>query len=114
MGEIIGFCGIPCHDCGAFKATQADDDTKRAEVAKMWSKEFDAKLRPEDINCNGCLSTAEPLFAHCKVCGIRKCGLEKKVENCAHCSDYPCEQLEDFFKMVPDARKQLDGIRELL
>jgi hypothetical protein len=114
MGEIIGFCGIPCHECAAFKATQADDDTKRAEVAEMWSKEYDAKLRPEDINCNGCLSTAEPLFGHCKVCGIRKCGLEKKVENCAHCPDYACEQLEDFFNMVPDARKQLDGIRGML
>jgi len=30
---------------------------------------------------------------------------------CSECDDYACEKLEAFFRMVPDAKKQLDGIR---
>ena len=44
MDEIIAFCGITCHECGAFLATRDDNDEKRAEVAQLWSKEFKADL----------------------------------------------------------------------
>ena len=114
MDEIIAFCGITCHECGAFLATRDDNDEKRAEVAQLWSKEFKADLKPEDINCEGCLSDGENLFNHTKTCEIRKCGREKGVVNCAHCSDYTCEKIEKFFEMVPDAKKRLDGIRAKL
>ena len=114
MDEMIAFCGITCHECGAFLATRDDDDEKRAEVAQLWSKEFKADIKPEDINCESCLSDGENLFSHTKTCEIRKCGKEKGVVNCAHCSDYTCEKLEKFFEMVPDAKKRLDGIRAKL
>ena len=114
MDEVIAFCGIPCHECGAFLATNANDDEKRAEVARLWSKEFKSDIKPEDINCEGCISDGENLFNYTKICEIRKCGKEKGVVNCAHCSDYACEKLEKFFEMVPDAKKRLDGIRAKL
>jgi hypothetical protein len=112
MGNMIAICGLPCHECGAFKATQADDDRKRAEVAAEWSKMYDAELSAADINCGGCTSDGSVLFQHCTVCEIRKCGTARGVVNCAHCKDYACEKLEEFFKMVPDCRTMLDGIRE--
>jgi hypothetical protein len=111
MSEMIGFCGLGCHECGAFLATISDDYVKRKEVAELWSKEYSVDLKPEDIICDGCLSESENLFRHCKVCEIRKCGKEKAVGNCAHCSDYACTMLEKFLKMVPDARTRLDAIR---
>ena len=111
MAEMIAFCGLACHECGAFLATKNDDDKKRAEVAQLWSKEFNTDIKPEDINCDGCLSDSELVFNYCKVCKIRKCGREKSIANCAHCKDYACEKLEKFFEMVPDAKKQLDEIR---
>jgi hypothetical protein len=114
MDEVIAFCGITCHECGAFLATRDDSDEKRAEVAQLWSKEFKADIKPEDINCEGCISDGENLFSHTKVCEIRKCGKEKDIANCAYCSDYACEKLEKFFEMVPDAKKRLDGIRAKL
>ena len=114
MDEMISFCGLPCHECGAFLATRDDNDEKRAEVAQLWSKEFKTDIKPEDINCEGCLSSSENLFNYTKICEIRKCGKEKDVANCAYCSDYACEKLEKFFEMVPDAKKRLDGIRAKL
>jgi len=95
LGEMIAYCGLACHECGAFLATRNNDNDKRAEVAKLWSKMFNADIKPGDINCDGCLSKGGRLFTHCKVCEIRKCGGEKGVTNCAYCDDYACDKLGD-------------------
>ncbi len=114
MEEMIAFCGLLCSECGALLATKNDDDEKRKEVAQLWSKEYGADLKPEDINCDGCLAEGNNLFNYCKVCEIRNCGKEKGVLNCAHCDDYSCEKLEKFFQMVPAAKERLDKIRSNL
>ncbi len=111
MNEMIAFCGSSCHECPAFLATRDDDDEKREETAQLWSKQYDADIKPEDINCEGCRSAGNIHFNYCNVCGIRKCGTERDVENCARCKDYPCEKLEEFFKVAPDNRKRLDAIK---
>ena len=114
MEEMISVCGLLCSDCGAFIANKNDDDEKRTEVAETWSKKYNVDIKPEDINCNGCLSDIEPLFGHCKVCEVRKCGKGKAIENCAHCDEYACEKLEKIFQVVPDTRKRLDQIKNKL
>ncbi len=114
MEKMIAFCGLACHDCPALLATKANDDDKRTEVAQLWSKQFNADIKPEQINCDGCQSDSGRLFFHCQNCEIKKCGMEKKVENCAHCSDYSCEKLNGIFNMMPEAKKQLDEIRATL
>lgn len=111
MDKMIAYCGLFCNECGAFQATKNNDDKKRAEVAELWSKEYGTDLKAEDINCNGCLSEGEIVFNYTQVCEIRKCGREKGVLNCAHCSDYPCEKLEKFFEMVPASKEVLDEIK---
>ncbi len=111
MDEMIAYCGLGCHECGALIATKNDDDEKRAEMAKFWSKLFKADIKPEDINCDGCQSEGGRLFSHCNVCEIRKCGMEKKVENCAYCNDYPCKKLDFIFDNAPDAKDRLNGVR---
>lgn len=114
MTEMIAYCGLTCHSCGAFQATLSDDDAKRQEVAGLWSKMYGANLEPGDINCAGCLSDVEPLFAHCRVCEVRKCASEKGVANCAHCPDYACDMLQAFFKLAPEAKAQLEEVRARL
>jgi hypothetical protein len=111
MQEMIAYCGITCSDCPAFLATMKDDDNERKNVAASWSKEFNADIKPEDINCEGCLSTSTRVFSHCNVCEIRKCGQEKGLQNCASCDEYVCERLDKFLKMVPVARATLDRIK---
>jgi len=111
MERMIAVCGISCTECGAFLATKSDDDMKRREVARVWTDRYKRAIKPEDINCDGCRSVGGVLFSYCNVCDIRTCGQEKGVENCAYCDRYACEKLENFFQMVPDAKKMLDGIR---
>jgi len=114
MDKMIAFCGLICTECGAFLATQKNDDEERKKVAEMWSKEYKAEIKPEDINCDGCLSENGRLFNYCKVCEIRKCAQEKRVENCAHCDDYTCQKLSNFLNEAPDAKTTLEEIRENL
>jgi hypothetical protein len=111
MEKMIGVCGLTCGECPAYLATQKDDDKERARVAEMWNKEFKANLKTEDINCDGCLSEGPRVFSHTKVCEIRKCGKEKQVPNCGHCDEYACDRITEFFKMAPDAKSTLDGIK---
>jgi hypothetical protein len=112
MNEMTAICGLLCNQCGAFIATLNDDDAKRAEVARLWSKQYNHDIEPVDINCLGCTSDSDCLFNHCIVCEIRKCAKEKQVVNCAYCDDYVCEKLEGFFQVAPNARKHLDEIKE--
>ena len=114
MNEIIGVCGLSCSECPAYQATQKDDDEERKRVAEMWTKEYGADVKPEDINCDGCTVFDGRHFQHCSVCEIWKCGIDRGAENCAHCADYACEKLGKFFEMVPQAKTKLDEIRSSL
>jgi hypothetical protein len=44
---MIACCGLDYSQCGAYQATQANDDTKRAAVAKEWSGLFNVDIRSE-------------------------------------------------------------------
>lgn len=112
MEKMIAYCGITCTDCGAFIATQNDDDAKRKEVAEQWAKQFNVDIKPEDINCDGCLTDTGKVFNYCNICEVRKCGVERGVVNCAYCDDYACDKLEKFFQMAPMFRAVLDEIRK--
>jgi len=114
MGKILAVCGLDCAQCGAYIATQTNDDQKRAEVAAEWSREYRSDVKPEDIYCDGCLSGDGRLYSHCHVCEFRKCGLDKGLANCAHCDEYVCEKLEKFIQMVPQAGKNLKRERDNL
>jgi len=115
MDDMIAFCGINCSKCPTYVATQNDDNAERKDVAEKWSKQFNVSIKPEDINCDGCLATTERIFNYCKVCNIRKCGMEKKVKNCAYCEDYACEKLNKFYERAgPEVKQTLEEIKKSL
>jgi len=109
---MIAYCGLVCTECLAYIATRQDDDEKRVKVAGIWSKQFKAAIKPEDINCDGCLSSGGRLFSHCKVCKIRSCAGEKGLPNCAHCADFACKEVDFILKAVPGAKDTLEEIRK--
>lgn len=112
MERLISFCGLICSECGAFLATQNNDDAARRKVAEEWSKAYRVEVKPEDVNCSGCIRETEPVFSYCRVCEIRACGRGKKVKNCGYCLEYPCDKLSKFFEMAPAARKNLEAVRK--
>jgi len=108
---MIVCCGLDCSQCGAYQATQADDDEKRAAVATDWSERYGVDVQPEQINCDGCLSDGQKFYYCSDMCEIRACCVQKELAHCAACDMYACEKLEGFFQLAPVARKALDRLR---
>ncbi|NPD89327.1 MAG: DUF3795 domain-containing protein [Asgard group archaeon] len=113
--ELIAFCGIDCLECPAYIAKRTDDVELREKTAQEWSGS-EGPIKPEEINCDGCILLDQELYRFCNDCQVRICGFEKGLQNCAHCNEYSCEKLErlwDMFKMT-ETKKTLDNIRSNL
>jgi len=111
---MIGYCGIICSGCPVLIATQKDDDADRKRVAEIFAKQYGKEYKPEDINCDGCISNSSRILSYCNVCEIRNCGKEKDTKNCAYCPEYPCGKLSELFSKYSKAKETLDEIRRKL
>lgn len=121
MREIIGYCGIVCSNCDVYKATKNDNNDLRDIIFKRdiegghgdgFQKLYGREYALEDIHRNGCPIENKRSFWYIKNCQMRACALEKNLENCAYCAEYPCEKLQAFFdKSHVNAKKTLDEIR---
>lgn len=110
--RMVAFCGLLCTECPAYVATQANDEDALARVAKKWGEEYHIPgVTVDSIRCDGCVSVGGQKCGHCAQCEISSCGLARRVANCGHCTDYPCEKLERFLRTVPAARPVLEGER---
>ena len=107
---MIAYCGLTCTECPAYKATKSNDLKLAKQTAEQWSKAYKMNVSADDVWCDGCL-VEDRKCTHCNECKIRACGQKHKVKNCAYCAEYTCDLLAEFFKMVPDAKKTLDGIK---
>ena len=108
---MIGYCGLDCSSCDAYLATREDDDLKREETARAWSRIYGADIRPAQIRCVGCKSSG-PRFFHCDRCEIRRCASLRGVEHCGVCGDYVCERLAGFLRLAPEAGEALERLRK--
>ena len=99
----LAFCGNDCNVCPRYIATLSGDEEQLKEAALMWKRAGwrDAVLSPEEIVCHGCSSVS-----WCRY-GIRECALEKGVDNCGKCQDYPCEKLLKAFERTESYAKNI-------
>jgi hypothetical protein len=94
---MLGYCGINCTECSAYKATVTTDEKLMQHVQGSFG---DGKGTRTDWVCLGCLA-AEPAFVakYCATCKIRTCAMKHGITNCAVCPDYDaCEQLQPFIE----------------
>lgn len=111
MNQMMAYCGLMCDECSAYKATVADSDKLRKTTAEQWSKMYKADIRPEQINCRGCRSNVR--FAHCNVCEIRACCIEKQLDHCGECASSPCSKVKAIVDHVPGVKERLEAYRKL-
>jgi len=109
---MIAYCGLNCSKCEAYLATRENNDRKREETARKWSKMYGADIKADQINCGGCKSNGAKFF-HCDMCEIRRCSSAKGLENCAACESYICDTLAGFIKLAPEAGLALEKLRSL-
>jgi hypothetical protein len=75
-----------------------------------WKEKHNLEIKPEDLNCDGCLSeNAGHIY-----CAIRLCGRERDVVNCAYCEEYICEKLDEHLQWNPVGKNTLAEIRQNL
>jgi hypothetical protein len=123
MAKMISRCGYRCDLCAA----RSDDAVLRQKLVDGWRKYLGhTEYTAENVRCDGCLEDGRLAD---KSCPIRPCTIEKGVENCAFCDEYPCDILkdfagrrEDFLKRFPDISdddynlclRQFESIPELI
>ncbi|MHC4558403.1 MAG: DUF3795 domain-containing protein [Planctomycetota bacterium] len=116
MNETISYCGLNCHTCPIYLATREKNEDKkfqmRVEIAKQIKELYGQDYKSQDVSdCDGCKTEGGRLFSGSHNCYMRKCASNKEIENCAHCDEYPCEELDKFFTTYPEAKPRLDLIR---
>jgi len=115
MAKIQAYCGLDCGECEAYIATQADDRAGLEKTAQQWAVQFGAKnINADMCICDGCPSGKRISTAHAVSCGIRLCASARKVATCAHCPDYGCATVQQFFAFAPVLKEKLEAIRKEL
>lgn len=110
MSKMIAYCGLVCSSCPTFLATKNNDDAARAKTAAYYNEKFKMNIKPEEINCEGCLSEGGILIGYCQSCDIRACCRDKGLAHCAYCKEQPCGKLKKFHSFSPDARASFEKL----
>ncbi|MDZ4121363.1 MAG: DUF3795 domain-containing protein [Candidatus Cloacimonadaceae bacterium] len=110
MSDLLSACGLDCPGCECFVATKNNDSEARKDIAIRWSQNYNAELKAEDINCEGCMSDGAR-FSWCGMCPIRACVVAKGFENCSQCESFPCETNEFLYNAVPAAKEAIVALR---
>jgi hypothetical protein len=119
MKDELSYCGLVCGTCPIYLLSREQNEEKkrkmRIDIAQQIKEHYGQEFDPEFVtDCDGCKTKGDRLFSGCKSCQIRKCANEKNIENCAYCSEYPCEKLDEFFAKDPEAKERLDKIKNTL
>jgi hypothetical protein len=117
MEDNVSYCGLVCETCPIYLATREQDPEKKHEmkidISRQINEHYSQETKPEEVgDCDGC--KAETGSMYCISCEIRTCAAEKGLENCAHCDEYACDKLQEFFAKDPQAKERLDMIRSAL
>lgn len=90
MERMLGRCGYRCDLCAA----RSDDPALRQKLVEGWRKYLGHQMyTAQNVRCDGCMNDGRLAD---KNCPIRPCAIQKGVENCAYCDQFPCEKLEGF------------------
>lgn len=109
MKERIGYCGLDCGVCDAYRATIHDDQILREQTAKLWAELNQMPILPEHINCLGCREDGVKTVFCEHLCAIRQCALEKGVTICGDCPELEnCQTVWVIIQNNPDAKKNLE------
>ena len=92
----IAYCGDCCNYCPKYIATLSGSKEKLKEAAILMKK-VGWRYNLDDLEktkCEGCQDV--------EICeyGVKKCCIERNIENCGKCTDYPCSKIEKAFEIT--------------
>lgn len=101
----VGSCGMYCGKCDIYVASTSSDTKLKANLAAKLSRVKGRKLGPDDIHCWGCWSNNRNCWG--KKCEFRRCAMDKGIDFCYQCMEFPCHGLTEFYNSRPEARENL-------
>jgi hypothetical protein len=108
---LISCCGLNCSECEARIATINNDDNLRKETAEIWSKQYNAEIPYETINCTGCREKGVKI-SHCADCQVRNCVERNGYSTCADCGDLEnCSLVSQIHQFAPEALRNLKSLK---
>ena len=91
--RLAAVCGLFCPSCTVFIGTSEDPERLRM-IAERFQKPV------KEAKCQGC-RTEKRCFYCREICIMSKCALERGIEFCGECDDYPCKDLKAFQAEAP-------------
>lgn len=92
----IAYCGDNCSYCPKYIATLSGSIEKLNQAGLLMKKvgwRYNL-VEPEKMKCEGCQDVEECEY------GVKECCIERKIENCGMCIDYPCSKIEKAFEIT--------------
>lgn len=126
--EMVSFCGLYCESCPMYTREISKTAEKLAQLTAVsgfeqmaefvpemaWYTDFKKRLEwfKNDVVCDQCRGENKGCHFH-PDCELHQCCLEKKVDFCFNCPDYPCAVFEEFKNQAPYFEENLQKIREM-
>ncbi|MFC1537895.1 DUF3795 domain-containing protein [Candidatus Latescibacterota bacterium] len=109
MADILAKCGCACNRCPTFKNNIRTGE-ERMRCSQGWKTWLGISLSPEKLRlCDGCLADDNDKPTRYLNCIVRRCALRNGVENCAFCSNFPCDELKHVHEgQSSDYRKKIE------
>ena len=92
----IAYCGDCCTYCPKYITNLSGSRKEIKDVGYLmkrvgWRYNLD---EPEKMKCRGCQDVEKCEY------GVKECCIERKIENCGKCIDYPCSKIENAFEIT--------------
>jgi hypothetical protein len=102
--KLAAVCGLYCEACTLYIATREDPAR-----LKLLAKRF--QLPEEEMKCNGC--RAAKRGPYCQTCKMFACAVEKGIDFCVDCEDFPCHDLKQFQSERPHRIELWDDLERI-
>ncbi len=88
--KVFSKCGNRCDLCLIFRPNVEKED-RRIDICNVWQKIWDGfHPDPRTVICDGCCNESEYAELFSPTCDVRKCVMDRKIEHCGFCDQYPC------------------------
>ena len=102
----LAYCGDSCTDCLRHVATMSGNLEQLREVGLLWQRVGWRKhiVAPEEIICHGCQDIEKCEYQ------VKECCIEKGLQNCGRCTEYPCAKIEKAFEITEQNAERFRSI----
>lgn len=101
---LAAVCGLYCEACTLFIATKEDPARLKGLAARF-------HLSEEAVKCYGCRS--DKRGPYCEKCKMFSCAVERGIDFCIECDEYPCSDLKKFQSERPHRAELWDDLKEI-